>query len=80
LIISSVPAVKLSKSPVASLAIQSWHPHRTTTVCASSATRSPKVRELADAGKTISGTAKTPHMHVKRVALIASENGLKFNS
>lgn len=40
----------------------------------------PKVRELAEAGKTISETAKTLHMHVKRVALIASENGLKFNS
>jgi ActR/RegA family two-component response regulator len=40
----------------------------------------PKVRELAEAGKTISETAKTLHMHVKRVALIASENGIKFNS
>ncbi|MCF5701381.1 hypothetical protein GIV24_07590 [Pseudomonas syringae] len=40
----------------------------------------PKVRELAEAGKTISETAKTLHMHVKRVALIASENGFKFNS
>ncbi|CAH0319500.1 hypothetical protein SRABI89_05233 [Pseudomonas koreensis] len=40
----------------------------------------PKVRELAEAGKTISETAKTLHMHVKRVALIASESGLKFNS
>lgn len=40
----------------------------------------PKLRELAEAGKSISETAKTLRMHVKRVALIASENGFKFNS
>ncbi|WP_236189344.1 hypothetical protein [Pseudomonas pharyngis] len=40
----------------------------------------PKVREMAEAGKTISETAKALHMHVKRVALVASENGFKFNS
>jgi hypothetical protein len=38
----------------------------------------PKVRELAEAGKTISETAKTLHMHVKRVQLIATENKFKF--
>ncbi|PKA72575.1 hypothetical protein ATI02_5646 [Pseudomonas baetica] len=38
----------------------------------------PKVRELAEAGKTIRETAKALHMHVKRVALIASENKFKF--
>ncbi|MBP3996718.1 hypothetical protein [Pseudomonas koreensis] len=40
----------------------------------------PKVREMAEAGKTISETAKALRMHVKRVALVASENGFKFNS
>lgn len=40
----------------------------------------PKVREMAEAGKTIGETAKALHMHVKRVALVASENGFKFNS
>ncbi|WP_426618305.1 hypothetical protein ACP3TY_19855 [Pseudomonas rustica] len=38
----------------------------------------PKVRELAEAGRTISETAKTLHMHVKRVQLIATENKFKF--
>ncbi|WP_447759276.1 hypothetical protein [Pseudomonas moraviensis] len=38
----------------------------------------PKVRELAEAGKCISETAKTLRMHVKRVALIASENKFSF--
>lgn len=40
----------------------------------------PKVHELAKSGKTMSETAKTLNMHVKRVALIASENAFKFNS
>lgn len=40
----------------------------------------PNVGELAEAGKTINETAKTLHIHVKRVALIASENRFKFNS
>jgi ActR/RegA family two-component response regulator len=38
----------------------------------------PRVRELAEAGKSISETAKALHMHVKRVALIASENKFRF--
>lgn len=38
----------------------------------------PKVKELAEAGKTAAETAKSLGMHVKRVKLIGQENGFKF--
>lgn len=38
----------------------------------------PAVREQAEAGKTVSEAARALKMHIKRVQLIASENGFKF--
>ena len=38
----------------------------------------PKVRQQAEAGKTVAEAAKALSMHVKRVALIAQENKFKF--
>lgn len=38
----------------------------------------PQVRELAEAGKTVSQIAVAMNMHIKRVQLIGRENGFKF--
>jgi hypothetical protein len=38
----------------------------------------PAVREQAEAGKTVSETAAALKMHIKRVQLIARENGFTF--
>jgi hypothetical protein len=38
----------------------------------------PKVKEQAEAGKTVAETAKALGMHVKRVKLIGHENNFKF--
>lgn len=38
----------------------------------------PQVRELAEAGKTVSQIAVALKMHIKRVQLIGRENGFRF--